>query len=151
MELADYGGFSAKVARSKFGRFLEQYDEDYADYAIKNKFRDESDTLIADIPADGELSYVLDTEDYSRFGIWVTVDSTNGSVSQYVSRRIPKDNNRPAYTLDANHVDENTWYVKKSDDVIRRLTTGYRLGKLRFDTPQVKSDFALIIGTLLGK
>lgn len=151
LELADYGGFSAKVARSKFGRFLEQYDEDYADYAIRNRFRDESGTLIADIPADGELSYVLDTEDYSRFGIWVTVDSNDGSVSQYVSRRIPKNNNRPAYTLDANHVDENTWYVKKSDDVIRRLTTGYRLGKLRFDTPQVKSDFALIIGTLLGK
>lgn len=151
LELADYGGFSAKVARSRFGRFLEAYDEDYADYAIRNKFRDESDTLIADIPADGELSYTLDTEDYNRFGIWVTVDSNNGSVSQYVSRRIPKDNNRPVYTLDANHVDENTWYVKKSDDVIRRLTTGYRLGKLRFDTPQVKSDFALIIGTLLGK
>lgn len=151
LELADYGGFSAKVARSKFGRFLEAYDEDYADYAIRNRFRDESDTLIADIPADGELSYILDTEDYNRFGVWVTVDSNDGSVSQYVSRRIPKDNNRPVYTLDANHVDENTWYVKKSDDVIRRLTAGYRLGKLRFDTPQVKSDFALIIGTLLGK
>lgn len=151
LELADYGGFSAKVAHSRFGKFLEQYDKDYADYAIRNKFRDESDTLIANIPADGELSYVLDTENYSRFGIWVTIDTNNGKVSQYISRRIPKDNNRPVYTLDANHVNENTWYVKKSDGIIRRLTTWYRLGKLRFDTPQVKSDFTLIIGTLLGK
>ena len=151
MELADYGGFSAKVAQSKFGKFLEQYDGDYADYAIRNKFRDESDTLLAPIPSDGELSYVLDTTDYARFGIWVSVSERDGHVSQYVSRRIPKDNTRPVYTLDPNHVDEKTWYVKKSDDIIRRLTTGYRLGKIRFDDSQVKADFGLIIGELLGK
>lgn len=150
LELADYGGFSAKVAQSKFGRFLESYDADYANYAIRNKFRDETDGLIADIPDTAELSYVLDTEDYARFGIWVSMD-TDGTVSQYVSRRIPKDNHRPTYTLCPTHVDENTWYIKKSDDVTRRLTTGYRLGRLRFDTPQVKSDFALIVGDLLGK
>lgn len=40
---------------------------------------------------------------------------------------------------------------QKSDDVIRRLTTGYRLGKIRFEDSQVKADFALIIGDLLGK
>lgn len=151
LELADYGGFSAKVAKSKFGRFLERYDGDYADYAIRNKFRDESDKLIATIPPDGELSYTLDTADYGRFGIWLTVSEQDGHVSQYVSRRIPKDNNRPTYTLDPNHVDEKTWYVKKSDDVVRRLTTGYRLGKIRFEDSQVKADFALIIGNLLGK
>ena len=75
----------------------------------------------------------------------------DGHVSQYVSRRIPKDNKRPVYTLDPNHVDEKTWYVKKSDDIIRRLTTSYRLGKIRFDDSQVKADFGLIIGELLGK
>ena len=151
LELADYGGFSAKVAHSKFGQFLESYDEDYADYAIRNKFRDESDKLITPIPSDGELSYILDTANYDRFGIWVTVSEKDGHVSQYISRRIPKNNGRPTYTLDPNHVDEKTWYVKKSDDVIRRLTTGYRLGKIRFDDSQVKADFTLIIGTLLGK
>lgn len=151
LELADYGGFSAKVAKSKFGSFLEQYDEDYADYAIRNKFRDESDKLIAPIPADGELSYTLDTADYNQFGIWITVSEQDGSVSQYVSRRIPKNNDRPIYTLDPNHVDERTWFVKKSDDVIRRLTTGYRLGRIRFENAQVKADFGLIIGELLGK
>lgn len=151
LEMADYGDFSAKVAKSKFGRFLEQYDSDYADYAIRNKFRDESDKLIAPIPSDGDLSYTLDTTDYGRFGIWVTISEKDGHVSQYISRRIPKNNNRPAYTLDPNHVDEKTWYVKKSDDIIRRLTTGYRLGKIRFENPQIKADFALIIGTLLGK
>ena len=151
LELADYGGFSAKVAQSKFGRFLEKYDEDYADYAIRNKFRDESDTLLAQIPQDGELSYVLDTEDYAQFGIWITISDNDGHVSQYVSRRIPKNHSRPVYTLCPAHVDEKTWYVKKSDDVVKRLTTGYRLGKLRFDSPQVKADFGLIIGDLLGK
>ena len=151
LELADYGGFSAKVAKSKFASYLEQYDRDYADYAIRNKFRDESDTLIAPIPSDSELSYILDTTDYAQFGIWVSVSERDGHVSQYVSRRIPKDNNRPVYTLDPNHVDEKTWYVKKSDDIIRRLTTGYRLGKIRFDDSQVKADFGLIIGELLGK
>lgn len=151
IELADYGGFSAKVAKSKFGRFLEQYDNDYAAYAIRNKFRDESDKLIAPIPPDGELSYILDTSDYDRFGIWTTVSEKDGHVSQYISRRIPKNNGRPTYTLDPNHVDEKTWYVKKSDDVVRRLTSGYRLGKIRFENPQVKADFTLIMGTLLGK
>ena len=107
--------------------------------------------LITTIPPDSELSYTLDTADYGRFGIWMTVSEQDGHVSQYVSRRIPKDNNRPTYTLDANHVDEKTWYVKKSDDVVRRLTTGYRLGKIRFDDSQVKADFALIVGDLLGK
>jgi hypothetical protein len=151
LELADYGGFSAKVAKSKFGRFLEQYDSNYADYAIRNQFRDESDTLIAPIPSDSDLSYVLDTTNYGLFGIWITISEKDGHVSQYISRRIPKENTRPTYTLDPNHVDEKTWYVKKSDDVIRRLTTGYRLGKIRFENPQVKADFALIIGDLLGK
>ena len=40
VELADYGGFSAKVATSKFGQFLRRYDENYANYAINNDFRD---------------------------------------------------------------------------------------------------------------
>ena len=150
LELADYGGFSAKVARSKFGAFLEHYDTDYADYAIRNQFRDDSDTLICPIPENASLSYVLDTADYARFGIWITLDG-KGNVAQYVSRRIPNKHDRPTYTLDPTHVDEKTWYVKKTDDVIRRLTTAYRVGRLRFDSTQVKADFNLIVGNLLGQ
>lgn len=129
---------------------MERYDGDYADYAIHNKFRDESDTLIAPIPSDGELSYVLDTADYARFGIWITVSDTDGHVSQYVSRRIPKTTIAP-YTHSTRTTLTKNMVCQKSDDIIRRLTTGYRLGKIRFDDSQVKADFGLIIGELLGK
>ena len=147
LELADYGGFSAKVAKSKFGQFLEQYDPDYADYAIRNKFRDDSNTLVCDIPDIAEYSYTLDTELYGSFGVFVSVSKR--SLDYYISRRVKKDHHRH-YTLDYNKVSEEITYIKKSDDITRKMVNAYRIGRMFFDTSQVKADFSLVIGGIIG-
>ena len=145
--MADYGGFSAKVAKSKFGQFLEQYDPDYADYAIRNKFRDDSNTLVCDIPDIAEYSYTLDTELYGSFGVFVSVSKR--SLDYYISRRVKKDHHRH-YTLDYNKVSEEITYIKKSDDITRKMVNAYRIGRMFFDTSQVKADFSLVIGGIIG-
>ena len=149
VNLADYGGFSAKVAKSRLGRFLFQYDEDYADYAINNKFRDDSDTLITalDSNIDG-YSYTLDTGDYGTFGVWFHME--NNFSGFLISRRIKK-NFEIQYTLDYRHVSEQMVYIKRNDRITQRLTNDYRLGKIRFDDSQIRADFSQVIGTLLGK
>lgn len=149
IELADYGGFSAKVANSKFGQFLMKNDPDYADYAISNRFLDDSNRLLDEMPQEAGYSYTLGT-DYGDFGIWSTFSEDYTQRTLWVSRRIKK-NDKHNYTLVYQDVDNDTIYVKKSDQVIHSLTDAYRTGRMRFDTRQVKSDFSMVIGNLLGK
>ena len=147
IELADYGGFSAKVSKSRFGQFLERFDPDYADYAIRNKFRDDSKDMVQDIPEFAEYSYTLDTELYGSFGVFI--DVAGKSLNYYISRRVKRNSERH-YTLDYSKVTEEVIYIKKSDDITKRMTNAYRLGKMFFDTSQVKADFNLVIGGLIG-
>lgn len=149
IELADYGGFSAKVAKSNFGQFILKYDPDFADYAISNKFLDDTDKLLDDMPSEAGYSCTLDT-DYGIFGIWSSYSSDYTQRYIWVSRRI-KRLDKHCYTLVYQHVDDDTIFVKKSDQVIQSLTYAYRTGRMRFDTKQVKADFSQVVGDLLGK
>jgi hypothetical protein len=149
IQLADYGGFSAKVERSRFGKFLRQYDSDYADYAINNKFRDDSSTLIMPLDSDEDgYSYTLDTEDYGKFGVWYHLDEDYQGF--LISRRI-KRGTQTEYTLDYRHVSETMVYIKRGDPVAQRLANDYRRGRIRFDDTQTKADFSMVIGSMLGK
>lgn len=76
VELADYGGFSAKVASSKFGTFLRKYDENYANYAINNDFRDNANTLISDFNDAGYV-FTLRTTEYGIFNVYQQLSDTD--------------------------------------------------------------------------
>ena len=149
VELADYKGFSSRVSRSRFGKFLTSFDRDYAEYSINNKFRDDSDTLLSQLDDDSDgYSYTLDTEDYGIFGVWYRLeDDFQGFL---ISRRF-KRGSQFYYTLDYRHVSENIIFIKKCDPVTQRLCNDYRRGKIRFDDRQVKADFSMVIGEILGK
>ena len=150
IELADYGGFSAKVSQSRFGRFLTTYDADYAAYSISNRFLDDGDQLIENMPKDCGWSYSLDTEEAGTFGVWIDFTADGMSTIYRISRRV-KDTGAYAYTLNFRNVDERVIYLKKSDDVLAKLIHAYRTGRVRFDTRQVKADFTIVMGTILGK
>lgn len=150
IEFADYGGFSAKVSQSRFGKFLLAHDSDYAEYAIDNRFLDDSPELINRIPSNAHYGYTLDTETYGSFGVWIGYNSDFTKRTYYISRTI-KANAEKHFTLDYRGVTPNIVYVKKTDNIIRNLTDGYRTGKLRFDNKQSKADFSMVIGQIIGK
>ena len=147
IEFADYAGFSAKVEKSRYGKFLRKYDPDYADYAISNRFLDDINGLVE--PFNPKLGYMftLETEDSGTFGVWSKIGD---SISYFVSRRVKK-HAEYHYTLDYRKVNEHTIYVKKSDNIVANLLAAYRTGDVRFDTRQCKADFMQVVGSLIGK
>lgn len=145
VELADYGGFSTKVASTRFGRFITAYDEDYAQYAIGNTFQDGSEALVSPIPTTAVGSIRIHTPTMGEFGLYV--DDTDGVVSHWISRRLPPPAER--VTFDPHAVDEHTQLVSRSTPFIRRLRATYDAGALRFDTAAVKSSFQQLIGGLI--
>lgn len=147
IEFADYAGFSAKVEKSRYGKFLRKYDPDYADYAISNRFLDDINGLVE--PFDPRLGYMftLETEDNGTFGVWSKMES---SMTYHISRRVKK-HSPYHYTIDYKKVNENVIYLKKSDNVVANLLSAYRTGEVRFDTRQCKADFIQVVGSLIGK
>lgn len=147
VELADYGGFSAKIAKSRFGQFLSKFDADYAAYSIDNTFRDNSNALISNLSGAG---YVLSikTREYGSFAVYQILDDSKITTVWQIARRQPKK--QKWYTLNYRLVDEKCILLKRSDDIIKRLIEAYRVGRVRFETPQTKSEFSMLLGTLLN-
>ena len=150
VELADYGGFSTKVSRSRFGEFLLKHDSDYANYAINNRFLDDGDQLLEPLPEGCGYSFTLDTEESGVFGVWSNFSREEETLIYRISRRV-KNIQQRSYTLNYRNVDKDMIYLKKSDNILAALIRAYRTGRIRFDTRQVKADFLAVIGTLLGK
>ena len=148
LELADYGGFSAKVAQSNFGRFLMKYDEEYAKYSMNNKFRDDNDALIVDDMDGAEYCFTIVTREYGTFTIWQHLDGD--SVIWLVSRKRKKGDTRE-YTYDYRLVDGETKLLKRSDDLTKKLTEAYSVGRVRFADPQCKSEFGMLLGSLMAQ
>lgn len=148
VELADYGGFSAKVAKSRFGRFIENFDSDYANYAIRNRFRDDSNQLISDDGISASAyAFSIRTAQYGEFAIYSRIDVKTAKSEWIVSRRQPPV---PKWrTFDFRQVSENCLFLGRSDDITRKLTTAFSAGMVRFDSTQSKSEFSLILGALL--
>lgn len=145
IELADYGGFSTKVATTRFGQFISTYDEDYAQYAIGNAFQDGSEALVAPIPSTALGSIRIHTPSMGEFGLYV--NETDGVISHWISRRLPSTAER--VTFDPHAVDEHTRLVTRSTPFIRRLRATYDAGALHFDTVAAKSSFQQLIGGLI--
>lgn len=150
VELADYGGFAAKVAESRFGRFLIDNDPEYAEYAIGNKFTDDVTALVQPLDKTAHLAWTLDAGGQDGlFGMWANI-LENGDTQMTVSRRVPRDNDAPHFTLEPTHVTEDTILCVRSDDLLKRLCARYRSGRLWFDSGQAKADFTPVMGRLLG-
>lgn len=145
VELADYGGFSAKVATSKFGTFLRKYDENYANYAIDNDFRDNANTLISDFNNAG-YAFTLRTTEYGIFNVYQQLSDTD-EVLYVITKKQPKITRD--FTFDYRLVDNNCMMLKRSDDMTQKILNAYRVGRLRFETPQIKAEFSMILGGLL--
>ena len=146
VELADYGGFSAKVATSKFGQFLQKFDSDYAAYAIDNTFHDDSNSLISNISGAG-YTLTIRSSEYGDFSLYQVADDTNQYTLWQITRKLPKV---PRYfTFDYRLVDDDCMMLQRSDDITKKILQAYRVGRLRFDAPQVKADFTMILGGLL--
>lgn len=145
LELADYGGFSAKVATSNFGRFLMQYDESYAQYSMSNRFRDDNDALINDDLEGAEYCFTLCTREYGEFGVWQ--QWSDDGAHWVVTRRTRKSGNR--YTYDYRLVDGDTSLLRRADDLTRKLLDAYSVGKVQFPDQQCKSEFGMLLGSLM--
>ena len=148
VELADYGGFSKKIAASKYGQFLQKYDADYMQYAANNTFRDDTNVLISDLT---RANYVwsLRTTEYGEFSVWQTYDTATQSVCWQISRTQPK---QPVWlTLDFRLVADDCRLLMRNDVVVQKLKTAYSVGRVRFDSAQIRSEFSMILGGLMAQ
>lgn len=146
VELADYGGFSAKVAQSRFGQFLQKYDEDYAAYAIRNTFRDDGNALISDISGAGYVMTIR-SQEYGDFSLYQVLDKTAGETIWQITRKTPKSPRW--FTYDYRLVDSDCIMLTRADDLTKKIMAAYRVGRVRFDAPQVKSEFSMLLGQLM--
>ena len=53
------------------------------------------------------------------------------------------------FTFDYRLIDDDCMMLQRSDDITKKILQAYRVGRLRFDAPQVKADFMMILGGLL--
>ena len=148
VELADYGGFSSKVATTRFGRFITDYDPEYAQYAMNNSFQDASESLVQAMPDAIDPVVRIHTRDMGEFTLYMAmVDSPRPHTQYWISQRLPKHAGR--VTFDPRAVDEDTILVSRSTPIIQHIRSAYNAGELLFDTVPAKTAFQQVLGGLI--
>lgn len=108
----------------------------YGDYAIKNKFRLDSDTFIKKKTGKCEFQFSVFYNGLT-FGIWKNYES----MRYYVSNDIdPKFARKYAFTT-SDH-DENTVLMKsvRNDLQYKRFIESYKIGRVYYETQGIKSN-----------
>lgn len=124
--------FERSVMATRFGKFIE--GKAYADYAVGNQFADNHQELVEAKDPDSDHKFNLET----RLG-WVSVWQNVIADQYYVSRRIPP--NQLTFTLLPEQMAEGKMLLFYTDDVIARLRTAFRYGKITFDMPATRNAF----------
>lgn len=147
VELADYKGFSAKVKRSRFGQFITRYSPDYAEYAMSNKFRDNTKDLIAELnPNVDSYNFTIETE-MGEFNIWSHFDNRIHDGYYFLSNKTVKHPRMK--TMVPQNVTTNKTLLRKNDEIVKRLSSAYRGGRLRFESSELQAIFIDMYGATL--
>lgn len=124
--------FMSEVRQTRFGQFIEATDPTYAEYAIANKFLDNTDTLIERKSENARPMFTLVTP-RGMMGIWVD------HILVYVTAKEAGD--RPHHCNERTLVDEETTYVGYSSPQIAYLRNCFEAGRVRFQSATIRDRF----------
>ena len=86
------------------------------------------------------------TTEYGIFNVYQQLSNTD-EVLYIITKKQPKITRD--FTFDYRLVDNDCIMLKRSDDMTQKVLNAYRVGRLRFETPQIKAEFSMILGGLL--
>lgn len=106
----------------------------YDDYAIANKFMDDTDTFVSSIPKDARYCYAIQ---YGEQTFSVYLDSK--MLQYYVGDYARQTNN--VFCLTKNDMTPNLLMIQKSHPIIKALLNMYRLGNVYFSSAKCRELF----------
>ena len=126
--------FSNAVFQTRFGKFIQDTDEDYAEYAVNNTFHDNHEGLIAFKGSDADYQYSIETKS-GTFSVWHDIIKR-----QYIIlERAPK---KPIiFTLVPEKMTESKTLMVYGDRPMQNLRTAFRTGRVMFDKPSTRNVF----------
>ena len=124
--------FQKSIYQTRFGKWIQ--GTDYADYAVGNKFADNTEEMIRDKAPNARPRWNIET-DRGTFGVWL--DHTDGM--WYATRRVPKLSR--TVTLDSHRMGEGKQVWSYNDDRMQSLRRAFRTGAMAFDHPHTRNAF----------
>lgn len=129
--------FEADVYRTRFGKFIQ--NTEYADFAVGGEFKDNSDALVAQKPANAKYLMTLHT----RTGVFSVWSHHNGGAYYYLQERRPKGRERHV-TNEPRLMDDDMLLLTYQDGPLNMLRAAFRNGRAYFDQPQTRNAFVEI-------
>lgn len=125
--------FKSATLATRFGRFIS--DTEYADYAVGNKFADNTENLIAFKDATARYMYSLECK-HGTFSIWFDVMYSR----YFIQGKLPKS--QKVFTLLPEKMDTHKTLLTFNDKLLGMLRTAFRQGNVWFDEPATRNVFA---------
>lgn len=135
-DFVDSREFANEVAHTRFGSFIINHAEDYADYSINNEFADNYDDFVMKKSGKAQYQFTLRTPQ-GTVSIWV-----DGG-TWFAQKRLPRGPQvRWAYKV--NDLREGERLLLYGDKILSIMRTVYRKGRLFSDSPETRNMFAEI-------
>lgn len=134
---ADSAEFRAGVYATKFGQFIAATDQDYADYAVGNSFKDNHDNLLALKLPDAGYVYTLETKS-GIFSVWRDWKANKW----YIQAKRPKS--ELMFTMVPEKMSEGKKLLFYNDKQIQMLRAGFKSECVYFDSPRTRVAFIQI-------
>lgn len=131
----DAQDFTSEVYQTKFGQFIQ--GTEYADYAVANEFKDNSDNLIKQKSADAKYVYTIETKQ-GIFSVWASWSDSN----YFIQEKRPKS--ETIFTMIPDRMDVEKTFITYNDRMVQVLRTAWRNGSAYFDTSKSRNAFTEI-------
>lgn len=125
VHIADNEDFNEAVLKGRFGRFIK--DTDYAEYAVENKFADNTDKMLEVKDPRARYMFTLECRT-GTFSVWYNF-LTN---YYWIQQKLPKV--QEIYTIISDQMDNDKILLSFSDRPLANMRTAFRQGNMSFDT-----------------
>lgn len=129
--------FAMSVFQTKFGKFIKDTDEEYADYAVGNNFADNHDGLIAPKDSNARYRYTIETKT-GMFSVWYNVFTQEYTIQE----KLPKQ--QIIFTLVAEKMGEGKTLLVYGDKLMQQMRSAFRAARITFDKPGTRNVFIQI-------
>lgn len=131
----DSDAFKREVEKTRFGKFLKDFNPDYFDYAHANSFSDNHKDLIGPMDPKSSYLYTLETEK-GTFAVFNRL----GSATFYCRKKRPR-NDEVFYTMVPSRVTPDRLYVEAREPMLYYLRAAWTRGEVVFDAPATRNAF----------